>query len=102
LNIQRGQDSQAIGSKAIASVRRLCEVNPGFQPEHLIALDVSTDGPGYTNEFHGIQFVEQLLARLSDLPGVESAAAVDGLPLDSGRGTYERPAFGIPHSVVIL
>ncbi|PYJ96682.1 MAG: permease [Verrucomicrobia bacterium] len=71
------------------SVRRLYEVNPGFQPEHLVALDVSIGGPGYTNEFHRIQFVEQLLARLSDLPGVESASAVDGLPLDAGRGNMD-------------
>src|SRR6266446_2097266 len=71
------------------SIRRLYEVNPGFQPQHLVALDVSVGGPGYTNEFRGIQFVEQLLARLSDLPAVESAAAVDGLPLDSGRGDMD-------------
>ena len=96
MNIERGQDSQGIGSKAIASVRRLCEVNPGFQPEHLIALDVSTGGPGYTNEFHGIQFVEQLLARLSDLPGVESAAAVDGLPLVQAGEPMKDPLSGFP------
>src|SRR5438093_3281425 len=62
---------------------RLSEVNVGFRPDHLVALDVSMGGPGR------IQFVEQLLARLSDLPGVESSAAVDGLPLDAGRGNMD-------------
>jgi putative ABC transport system permease protein len=73
----------------IRSFRYLNDVNPGFRPDHLVALDVSIGGPGYTNEFHRIQFVQQLLTRLSELAGVESSAAVDGLPLDVGRGTMD-------------
>ena len=67
----------------IRSFQRLNEVDPGFRPEHLVAVDVSIGDPGR------IQLVEQLLARLSDLPGIESLAAVDGLPLDAGRGNMD-------------
>lgn len=65
------------------SFQRLQQANPGFHPDHLLAMDVSIGGG------RRIEFVEQLVARISSLPGVESAAAVDGLPLDSNRGNMD-------------
>src|SRR5439155_25770363 len=53
---------------------RLNEINVGFRPDHLVALDVSMGSTGR------IQFFVLLLGLLSDLPGVESSAVVDGLP----------------------
>jgi putative ABC transport system permease protein len=73
----------------IRSFRYLNNLDPGFRPDHLVALDLSIGGSSYTNELRRIQFVHQLLTRLSELPGVESSAAVDGLPLDSGRGSMD-------------
>jgi putative ABC transport system permease protein len=52
-------------------------------------MDVSLGGLGYTNEMRRIHFVEQLLARVSHLAGVESSAALDGLPLDAGKGNMD-------------
>jgi putative ABC transport system permease protein len=68
------------------SASNLAKVDPGFHPSHLLALDVSLAGQAYTNQARRIQFVEQGLSRLSELSGVESFSAVDGLPLDTGRG----------------
>lgn len=71
------------------SFKSVNDVNPGFQTSHREAMDVALGGLGYTNEMHRIHFVEQLLARVSDLAGVESAAAVDGLPLDADKGNMD-------------
>ena len=71
------------------SFRCLNRVNLGFRPAHLAAFDLSFAGPGFTNETSRIQVADQLLARLSDLPGVDSAAAVDGLPLDVGHANMD-------------
>jgi putative ABC transport system permease protein len=71
------------------SFKRLHEVNPGFRPDHVFAMDLSIGSAALTNELRRIQFVEQLMGRLSSLPGVESAAAVDGLPLDANRGKMD-------------
>lgn len=71
------------------SFRSLAEVKLGFHSDHLLALDVSLVGRAYTNEMRRIQFVDQLMMRASDLPGVESASAVDGIPLDAKRSSME-------------
>ena len=67
----------------------LSQVDPGFRPEHLVALDVSIQGRAYTNSVVTIEAVHKLLNRLSDLPLAGSFAAVDGLPLDAGRANMD-------------
>jgi putative ABC transport system permease protein len=69
----------------IRSFAHLVVVNPGFRTNHLFALDLMMGGSAYTNQFRRIQLVEQALLRVSQMPGVEGLAAVDGLPLDVGR-----------------
>jgi len=71
------------------SFQRLQQANLGFQPDHLLAMDVSIGNGSFTNGLRRIEFVEQLAARISSLPGVDSAAAVDGLPLDANRGNMD-------------
>lgn len=73
----------------IRSFRRLSEVNPGFVPNKLIALDTTINGMGYTNESARIQAVGSLLDRLRARPDLQAIAAVDGLPLDPGRGNMD-------------
>jgi predicted permease len=67
------------------SLWRLSAVDPGFRPKHLVAADVPLNGRGYTNGLVRIQAVQALLNTLSDQQGSDRFAAVDGLPLDSGR-----------------
>jgi putative ABC transport system permease protein len=73
----------------LRSFWRLSAVDPGFRPEHVVAVDVSLNGPGYEDGWRRIQAVRALLNRLSDQPGNETFAAVDGLPLDSRRGNMD-------------
>jgi predicted permease len=56
----------------------------GFQPEKLVAFHTSLKGDHYATTRGTDQFVTQVLARLRQTPGVESAAAVVGLPLQRG------------------
>ena len=68
---------------------RLSAVNPGFRPEHVVAADLPFTGRSYTNGLVRIQAVQALLNRLSDQQRSDSFAAVDGLPLDGGRGNMD-------------
>jgi putative ABC transport system permease protein len=64
---------------------RLSEVHLGFNPERIVAVDVSLGGRNYTNGQAMVRFVEKFLPRLAELPGAESVATVNGLPLDLAR-----------------
>ena len=71
------------------SLRHLNDVNLGFQPHGLAAVDVLIGGPAYTNELLRIQFVQRLLDRLASSHGFDSSSAVSGLPLDSNRANMD-------------
>ncbi len=71
----------------INSLLRLISVKPGFVSEHILTLDVNPPTVGRTVE-QLETFYTQVLERLSNLPGVQSAAAVNQLPLG------ERMLFG--------
>jgi putative ABC transport system permease protein len=73
----------------VRSFQRLSEVSPGFQPVHVVALDVLMSGSEYNDESRRIDFVGHLLNRLARLPGVDAAAAVDGLPLDTAHASMD-------------
>ncbi|MBE0543426.1 MAG: ABC transporter permease [Verrucomicrobia bacterium] len=64
---------------------RLSEVHLGFNPERLVSVDVSLGGWNYTNGSTMIEFVERLLPRLAELPGTQSTATGNLLPLDLAR-----------------
>jgi putative ABC transport system permease protein len=68
---------------------RLSEVDPGFRPEHLVAVDTMINGSRYTNGFARIHAVELLLDRLARSSDTATFAAVDGLPLDTGRANMD-------------
>jgi putative ABC transport system permease protein len=73
----------------VASFRKAADVSLGFQPDHLLSVQVflppdrypSTDGPKRT------RFVEDVMSRLRGLPGVRSAGAINFLPLSGFWGT---------------
>jgi len=63
----------------IRSFVRLLQVNPGFSPEKVLALEVHVWGWSRTPEQQGA-FFEETLNRLAALPGVEAAGVVSALP----------------------
>jgi predicted permease len=62
------------------------QVNPGFNPGHVLLASYDLFAAGYT-ETSGIQFNRQLLERLSALPGVESVTLGNRVPLGLGGGS---------------
>lgn len=69
----------------LRSLRRLQEVNPGFQPRGLMSAQVSLSPAQYGTPARQIAFFQRVTQALSQAPEVKSAAAVDDLPFsDSG------------------
>ncbi|MGO8792661.1 MAG: ABC transporter permease [Terriglobia bacterium] len=65
----------------IRSLRNAQQSDPGFDPNHVLLASYDLGGPiGYTDA-QGWAFHRQLLAKLGNLPGVESVALADFSPL---------------------
>ena len=65
----------------LRSFQRLLEIPPGFRVEGVVTAGLYIPETRYKEGAPRAQFYERLLARLAQLPGVESAAAVSELPL---------------------
>jgi putative ABC transport system permease protein len=65
----------------VRSITELRQVDPGFDPEGVVAITLNVPGARYPRPEHVIPFYEEVLARVRALPGVASAAASSTLPL---------------------
>lgn len=73
------------------SMMRVLSIDPGFEPEHIITLDLKLPDLQARTEAQRVQFLEQLMSQLKALPGVEAVGGTNVLPLkspDSADGTY--------------
>jgi putative ABC transport system permease protein len=70
----------------IQSFRRVLQVDPGFNAQNLLTMQVSVNNPDGQQVAN---FFEQLQQKVRNLPGVKSVAVSDGLPF--GMANY--PAF---------
>jgi putative ABC transport system permease protein len=74
---------------AIRSFTGLLKINPGFQPQRTLMLDVPLDPKRYQTFEQRNTFDRELLENVINLPGVESAAIGNGgLPFGGPRSTY--------------
>ena len=90
----------------INTVTRILHTSPGFDPDHLLTAEVRLTGEKYMDAtgqdktgFNVIQpgvkiFCRQVLERVREIPGVESAALVDWLPL-ADNAQHAFPGFTI-------
>ena len=82
-----------IGSTLLMrSFVRLLDVEPGFNPEKVLTMDVQLAdlAPSrYENKDEQVKFFEQLFARLQSLPGVTDAGGVLSLPLSGASESTE-------------
>lgn len=70
---------------------KLLQVDPGFQPESAVAMNISLPTPRDENQMTRLgNFHAQLLERLKNLPGVVSVGGVSELPMSGGgrNGTF--------------
>ena len=69
----------------LRSFSKLTNVNPGFNPQGVLAFQVSLPAASYADDGKVLQYYDRLLERLAATPSVTSAAAVQSLPI---RGSY--------------
>ncbi len=80
----------------IKSFLRLQSVNPGFNPENLITLEMQLPETKYPDRERQAIFQQQVVQRVAQIPGVQSVGTVDNLPfsgneLNAGWGIEGQP-----------
>ena len=71
----------------IESIHRLSQVDPGFDPSHLLTMNITPVPTRYDTDAKKAAFYDGLIDRLQLLPGVSSAAVTLTLPMDLYFGT---------------
>jgi putative ABC transport system permease protein len=66
---------------------RLVRVSPGFNPDRVLTMLVALPEAKYTSDQQTASFYEQLIERVQSLPGVQSAAAANMIPLSGMNQT---------------
>jgi putative ABC transport system permease protein len=73
------------------SMLRVLSIDPGFETEHIVNLDLKLPDLEEGTEIRRVQFLEQLMEGIRVLPGVEAVGGTNVLPLkapDSPDGTF--------------
>jgi len=60
---------------------KLAETNPGFEPRHVLSMNLELPQSRYRTPEQMIAFEQGVMERLQSLPGVKAAGSVFGLPL---------------------
>lgn len=79
------------------SFYRLLHSEMGLEPDHLATLQVSAEGLGYAQDRQQIELERQIQERVSGMPGVQSVAFTDALPLGDGDGAKNYWIVGRPY-----
>ena len=69
----------------IRSLWMLHRVNPGFEADHVVTMEISVPSGKFTEPAQQIEYFDRVLDRVRTLPGVQAAGLIDALPLtDNG------------------
>jgi len=80
----------------LRTFQQLQAVDPGFDPHHLLTLEVAAGGKAYRTGPSRIRFFEQLRPRLEALPGVQSVSLINHLPVSGDIWTLGIIIYGRP------
>jgi predicted permease len=80
----------------LRSLYRLANTDPGFHAEQTLTAQISLDRSACTQKGSCLAFFNALLTRAEGLPGVDSAALVDALPMTGYDTWYVFDAEGHP------
>jgi len=80
----------------VKSLYLLLSVNPGFQPERVLKMELSLRTSQYEKDPAILNFWRQLLERVRVLPGVESAALGTAIPLTDDHWRTDITVEGMP------
>jgi predicted permease len=72
----------------IRTVRNLLTINPGFRPDGVLTMRVSTPSQWYPDSVRVVAFWDDVQRRVAALPGVRRASAVRLLPLATEMGDW--------------
>jgi len=67
----------------VRSFVRLANVQPGFNPQHVVSMNVGAYGPKFKDPMTRVQFYQELAERMKHLPSVTATGAISALPLTS-------------------
>src|SRR6185503_9054480 len=81
---------------AVRTFLALLKTDPGFNPDNLLTLNLVLPSAKYTDEPKRAAFYDDLLQRVKSTPGVESAAAVNFLPLGGSNSSDAYLVEGVP------
>ena len=70
------------------SLVRLLAVDPGFDPENLITMQVESSGPKYLSSSATLDFRQRTIAAARSVPGVIDAAYTTSIPLGGAVDQY--------------
>ena len=84
------------GGLMLHSFRSLLRVDPGFQTEQILTTRVALPSASYPNADARVQFFQQLVPRLEQIPGVLHASGVTNLPLATSLGDLNFEIEGQP------
>ncbi|MGC2698352.1 MAG: ABC transporter permease [Candidatus Angelobacter sp.] len=82
----------------VRSLLNLYAVPLGFDTEHLFVAQLSLGSEQYRSSRSSDRLLSQVIKQLKALPGIESAAAVNGLPLENGLNVPLHPV-AMPRSL---
>lgn len=69
----------------INSFMRLQQVKPGFDPDHLLTVQLPLPSQKYPEEEKAANFHREMMRRIQTLPGVQSASIATHLPMEGGN-----------------
>jgi putative ABC transport system permease protein len=72
----------------LRSMQSLFAVDPGFEPSHLITMQVQESGHRYDSDAARLQLFEEALENVRHIPGVVSAGLTSQLPLSGDQDIY--------------
>src|SRR5262249_56188914 len=75
------------GGLVMKSCWGLEQVEPGFDPRHLLSVEIRLSQAKYGEREQSVAFYQQMLERVKTLPGFKAAAIVNHPPF-SGRRTH--------------
>ena len=75
----------------LRSYERLLRVDPGFDPRNVLTMNIALPTSKYTKPAQQVEFFDEVLRRITQLPSVRDAAISATLPLTSKRITPMLP-----------
>ena len=71
----------------LRSFSRLVKVAEGFNPDHVLSLQMALPNARYPKPGDRVAFMKKTLERINGLPGITSASAISRLPLNPGNSS---------------